>query len=353
MAYGKWAPYVPVAKRRGQALKEMSKLAKTGKNVQPVHIAGREISKTFWGKAWCTQMEHCGDYENRLPRGRTYVRNGSVCHLEIGNAEINAYVSGSSLYTVSVKIAPLAKTKWEAVKTKCAGQIGSLIELLQGKLSRQVMDVVTHPVDGLLPRENEIKIRCSCPDGAYLCKHAAATLYGVGARLDTEPQLLFLLRGVDHQELVPTSVAIPQTTTHRSVKGDLANLFGIELEPETLPVNAHKKESSLGEKKKRMGKNTRPIKAARAVKASTKKTVDSIPPVPAKPFRASRASIKKLRKQLDMTPEQFASLLGVSAASVRLWEESAGPLQLRAKSQQALDSASRLSKAAAWTQVKI
>jgi len=150
MSYG-WAPYVPVAARRAKALKEMNKLRKKGQDIQPVNIKGNTIAKTFWGKGWCQHLENFSDYSNRLPRGRTYARNGSVCHLKINKGKIEAIVSGSSLYKIKVNIKPLSKKKWDVIQEKCSGQIGSILELLQGKLSNNIMDVVSHPTEGLFP----------------------------------------------------------------------------------------------------------------------------------------------------------------------------------------------------------
>ena len=116
MSYYGWKPYVPVAKRRAKAEKEMKKLAKGGKAVDPVAIEGRKIARTFWGEAWCDHLEKFSDYENRLPRGRTYVRNGSVCHLGIEQGRIEAVVSGSELYKIEIKIDPLPQTKWKQLR---------------------------------------------------------------------------------------------------------------------------------------------------------------------------------------------------------------------------------------------
>ena len=175
-----WAPYVPVAERRRRAMKKMESLRKKGVAVQPVRIDGRKIAKTFWGEAWCDHLEAFSDFENRLPRGRTYVRNGSVCHLAVAKGRIEAKVSGSELYTVRVEIKTLVNKKWKAIKGRCSGQIGSLLELLQGRLSDQVMQVVTDRREGLFPLPGEISLQCSCPDSAVMCKHVAAVLYGVG-----------------------------------------------------------------------------------------------------------------------------------------------------------------------------
>jgi uncharacterized Zn finger protein len=234
--YYDWKPYVPVAERRRRAMKKMDALRKKGVEVQPVEIEGRKIAKTFWGEAWCNHLESFSDYENRLPRGRTYVRNGSVCHLAIDKGQIEAKVSGSELYTVRIAIKTLPPRKWKEVKRRCTGQIGSLIELLEGNLSDQVMEVVTDRQKGLFPLPGEISLNCSCPDWASMCKHVAAVLYGVGARLDHKPELLFKLRGVDHEELIAAdaeaavSAATASGKSKRLAAGDLSDVFGIELD---------------------------------------------------------------------------------------------------------------------------
>ncbi len=190
MRYG-WKPYVPVGQRRKSAEQAMGRLRKSGVSLQPVRIEGRLIARTFWGKAWCDHLESYSDFENRLPRGRTYVRNGSVCHLEILRGRVNAKVQGSSMYTVAVDISPLPGPSWKAIKKRCTGRISSLLDLLQGRLSAGVMEVVTDRDAGLFPSPREIRMQCSCPDWATMCKHVAAVLYGVGARLDAQPELLF------------------------------------------------------------------------------------------------------------------------------------------------------------------
>jgi len=233
--YG-WRPYVPVAERRRKATLQMEKLRKKGKAVSPVRIEGRQIARTFWGKAWCEHLEKFSDYENRLPRGRSYVRNGSVCHLDIRKGEIQAKVAGSRLYNVRVLVELLPADRWEAVKKHCSGKVASLLDLLRGKLSDSVMEVVTHRNRGLFPLPKEIALDCSCPDWADMCKHVAAVLYGVGARLDEKPELLFLLRGVNHEELVGSAQAGSviakgrKSDKHKKLaEGNLEEVFGIEL----------------------------------------------------------------------------------------------------------------------------
>ena len=233
MAWGwGWRPYVPVAQRRANEARQVAKLVKKGTAVEPVTLQGRQIARTFWGQAWCSHLESFSDFSNRLPRGRSYVRNGSVCHLAIAKGRIEALVSGSSLYRVTIRIGALAGPTWADVKRRCAGQIASLLDLLQGKLSDGVMSVVTDRSRGLFPQPGEITMACSCPDWAVMCKHVAAVLYGAGARLDTTPELLFTLRGVDHAELVQVETA---ALTAGKRKGrrlraeSLGEMFGIDL----------------------------------------------------------------------------------------------------------------------------
>jgi uncharacterized Zn finger protein len=184
------------------AAREMEKLRKKGHPVAPVTLEGRTIARTFWGKAWCDNLESYRDCENRLSRGRTYVRNGAVIDLQISALDIKALVSGSSIYKVAVTIKALAPTLWRPICEDCAGGIDSLVELLQGRFSKGVMERICRQDRGLFPKPSEIRFSCTCPDGASMCKHVAAVLYGVGARLDERPELLFRLRAVDENDLV-------------------------------------------------------------------------------------------------------------------------------------------------------
>ena len=235
--------YVPVAERRAKAARAARKLAKGGRELQPVLVEGRTITRTFWGQAWCRNLESYSDYANRLPRGRTYARNGSVLDLQIGPGLIEAIVAGSRAtpYKVKIAIAPLPDDRWATIRGACAGQIGSLVELLSGELSSAVMEVVSRRGEGLFPSPREIELRCSCPDWATMCKHVAASLYGVGARLDREPALLFTLRGVDPDDLLEEAVAqttsaIAPTDAPTLDEDDLSSIFGIDLSFEDAPA---------------------------------------------------------------------------------------------------------------------
>jgi hypothetical protein len=232
---GGWAPYVSVAERRRKAERMVAALKKKGRGCQPVVTEGRAIARTFWGKNWCDNLESYSDYANRLARGRTYVRNGSVVDLQITQEKISALVAGSEVYEVSISVRPLEKTMWQAVLDECAGKIASLVELLQGRLSSAVMEVVTRHGSGLFPNPKHISFRCSCPDSASMCKHVAATLYGVGTRFDLEPELLFRLRHVDPQELILQAGSLPIAHPAPGIAdglagADLSALFGIDLD---------------------------------------------------------------------------------------------------------------------------
>ncbi len=251
------------ARREGKQLER--KGAKSGRKPSPVVIEGRAIAHSFWGKAWCGNLESYRDYEYRLPRGRSYVRNGAVLDLAIGAGRIQAVVSGTQLYDVDIRIKPLAQAHWGRLKAQCAGQIDSLIELLEGRLSDRVMGIVTDRNQGLFPAPKEIEMSCSCPDWATMCKHVAAVMYGVGARLDAQPELLFTLRNVEHGELIAaaTEFEVPKRDAQRKTieEADLAGVFGIEL------AGAPDAESSPR-------RNLRPIPAKRAVRKgrATRKT---------------------------------------------------------------------------------
>lgn len=338
MSYFSWKPYVSVAERRKKASRKMGKLKKKGVNIQPIEIEKRKIAHTFWGKAWCDHIESFSDYDNRLPRGRTYVRNGSVCHLSIEKGKISAIVSGSSLYNIEINIAPLSPTQWIAIKKKCSGQIGSLLELFSGKLSDSVMNSVCDQNKGLFPTPNEIKLSCDCPDWATMCKHVAAVLYGVGARLDQLPHHLFLLRGVDHEELIDVSVAIADVTQKTRSKRQriddsaLAEVFGIDIDQKP-PVAKSAKTPSLKKKKSTTDKKKTSLKPTHKSKQKTLKTTlnkKKIKPKLAKkqsqqkatsfPVYLTGVSIKKKRKDLGFTQIEFATKIGVSGTTLSNWE---------------------------------
>jgi uncharacterized Zn finger protein len=242
--YKDWAPYVPVAERRKKAEREMAKLRKKGHPVAPVRIEGRTIATTFWGKAWCDNLESYRDYENRLPRGRTYVRNGSVVDLQIAPLQVKAMVSGSSIYTVTISIKAVPKAQWQSLCRDCASGIDSLVELLQGRFSGAVMERLCRQGDGLFPKPLEIRFSCSCSDSASMCKHVAAVLYGIGSRLDEKPELLFRLRSVDEKDLVanldpavPLSKTAPAGGRLLEVE-DVSGLFGLDMAGEESPVQS-------------------------------------------------------------------------------------------------------------------
>jgi uncharacterized Zn finger protein len=347
---------VSVAERKAKAGKEMEKLRKKGKEIQPVVLDGRTIARSFWGKGWCTHLESFSDYENRLPRGRSYVRNGSVCHLEIRPGVIEAHVSGSSLYTVTIRVKNLSPAAWKAIKAKCSGQIGSMLELLQGKLSHQVMTIVADRKTGLFPQPGEIDLGCSCPDVAVMCKHVAAVLYGVASRLDAQPELLFLLRDVAAEELIFSDVALPAAASHADVLAAdrLSDIFGIDLETQDDAVVAAA-EGTAGEpsKKAAPGKRTAAPKAAPevapkaapkpvakpAARSGAKSHAAAARPAAARvvpEFQPNGKSIASLRAMLSLSASQFAGRLGVTVPSVYRWEATEGSLNLQRRPLQAL-----------------
>lgn len=269
--YDDWKPYVPVAARRYQAAQVVDRLAKRGQTISPVVIDGRKIARTFWGKAWCDNLERYSDYANRLPRGRTYVRNGSVVDLQIAPGAVTARVSGSDLYATTVRVAAVPKAQWGAVCRDCTGAIDSLVELLQGRFSERVMTRICEEKAGLFPSPKEITFTCSCPDWASMCKHVAAVLYGIGARLDEKPELLFTLRKVNHEDLIAKAgTSLPRTRRGAVAgkvldTGDLSEIFGIEIaHAPTPPAPAR-------------AKSARPVHETAATRASRSKKV-VVPP---------------------------------------------------------------------------
>jgi uncharacterized Zn finger protein len=326
MAYLAWKPYVPVAKRRKNAALRVQELAKKGNTVSPVIIEGRTIAKTFWGRSWCENLERYSDYGNRLPRGRTYVRNGSVVDLEIARGEIVARVSGTDVYTVRINIAPVPPAAWKSLRKDCADSIDSVVELLQGRVSKGVMERVCQPGKGLFPAPKEIKLSCSCPDWADMCKHVAAALYGVGARLDASPELLFTLRGVDHTEMVARAGEVgglakkPASAKRILAGGDLGAIFGLDMaEPGSSESAARRKPpaktkraavapASGSASSQRKGKNK---------EASTEEASDTVKRTSPRKAATRRAAVPPAQAQPRKGPIKTATKSGTANRTAR------------------------------------
>lgn len=290
-----WPAYVPVEMRREVAQRQVGLLKRLGIRVQPVQVRGSQVASSVWGQAWCRHLESFSDYSNRLPRGRSYVRHDAVVHLELDAGMIRAFVHGTETYYVEIAVATLADERWQDICRRCRGRIDSLLALLEGRIDREVMAVVADRRRGLLPMPGEIRFACSCPDRARMCKHVAATLYGVGHRLDTEPGLLFELRGVSPDDLLG-GAAVP-TRDDDLAGDDLAAIFGIEMDDG--PVAA-------------------PVVAAAA------------------PLTAE--DVQALRRRLGDTVPAFAARVGVTPATVARWEKLRGPLRLWGRVRQRLEA---------------
>ncbi|MDX1964048.1 MAG: SWIM zinc finger family protein [Pirellulales bacterium] len=379
--YYTWKPYVPVAKRRANSARLIKQQAKkTGRQYSPVIIPGRKIATTFWGSAWCDHLEkHC-DYENRLPRGRTYVRGGAVIDLQISPGQVSGLVSGSSVYKVHVKIKTLDAPLWEQICNDCGEQIDSLLDLLQGKFSSGVMRRLTDKEQGMFPRIKEFTFSCSCPDWAVMCKHVAAVLYGVGNRLDQEPELLFKLRGVDQQALLAkatTSENLDQSlggdSSNNLANADLGAIFGIELADKT-DANVSKANASSngdnnknsdrvaqsGKRQKSRIKKRPPQKSAKnltsratAKKPGSVKTKKSMinQPLTRKSLHSGKSSAaqkkvkpRKLSKVWPETPAETRSILASLAKLVKL--EQANLLQLPPPAKQSTSRSNKRHSAA-------
>jgi len=247
--YNGFAPYVPVAERRARAQRQASKLAKKGRTLNPISIAGRTIASSWWGKSWCANLERYADFAYRLERGRAYVRNGMVLDMSIEKGTVKALVAGSRAtpYNVTVTVKPLSESAWKRLSKLAQGRIDTLQELLAGKFPEELRSSFFDKTSGLFPKPSEISLDCTCPDWATMCKHVAAALYGVGARVDTDPSAFFVLRGVSMDDLVSTAAAHERTRllTKKSVKSkrllktkdtpanELSALFGVNVEQAT------------------------------------------------------------------------------------------------------------------------
>ena len=233
--------YVSVAEKRARARRKLEQLRKKHPDIRPVVIAGNALVRTWWGKAWNGNLSKYADYANRVGRGRSYVRHGAVLDLQIKPGQVNALVQGSrgSPYTVTIKIKPIGESVWRDIRAACEGQLASLQELLEGRFPKGLTELFTAKGTGLFPSPKEIEFKCSCPDWAYMCKHVAAVLYGIGTRLDEDPSLFFVLRKVKMDDLITQAVRDKSERLLKQAKkktarviddADLGEVFGIEME---------------------------------------------------------------------------------------------------------------------------
>lgn len=238
MAYGGYSKYVTAAEKKAKMEKSIQKLKKKNPDIAPIIIEGRNLAKTWWGKAWNDNLESYADYSNRIGRGKTYVRTGSVLDLKISKGIVNGLVQGSKAkpYKVMIKINTLEPEKWNQMVTLCNNRIDSLEQLIEGKFPKELGVLFTEHKYGLFPSPDEIAFSCSCPDWAYMCKHVAAVLYGVGARLDQSPMLFFELRDLDGMELIKKTVEKKidsmfnnaNKKSQRQIAGeDVSDIFGL------------------------------------------------------------------------------------------------------------------------------
>ena len=179
-----------------------------GKQPEPVVIQGRSIVKSWWGQAWCDNLERYADYESRLERGKRYVRTGAVVDLKIQKGKVLARVQGrrKTPYKIEIRISPLSEERCQRAIEKCSRKIENLEQLVNGNFPEELKEVFLGE-QGLFPKPREISFNCSCPDWALMCKHVAAVLYGIGARVDENPFLFFELRGIDAGRFVDVPLA--------------------------------------------------------------------------------------------------------------------------------------------------
>ena len=352
-----WYPrYVPVDEQRARTVSEMLELRARGVRVQPIEIRGRTIARGFWGRRWCEHLESFSDYAARLAHGRAYVRNGSVCHLAIEAGGVDAMVVGSALYHVAIRIRQLNRAAWSAITTACAGQIGSVRELREGRLPDRVTEILTNRDAGLFPEPGEIVPDCECLDRTTMCKHAAAALSGVGSRLDDNPELLFLLRGVDETELIGTAVTPPRGSTAGGASADGSSGAIFDVDPGArngvtapYPVATLNLAGPATSNAPAFGTSLSADPAA--VPRKVKKTLTYRPPIPTAtlPSRAPAGEddgtagfqptgelVARLREQCGCSIAEFADLIQVTATTVRRWETTPGLLKLHARPWEAL-----------------
>jgi len=275
MAYWGYPRYVSVGEKRAKAERKLKQLRKKNPAIHPIVIAGSAIAKTWWGKSWNLNLERYADYSNRIGRGRSYVRHGAVLDLLITPGQVKSLVQGSRAkpYSVIIKIKGIGKNIWKNMKAACAGKLDSLPALLAGEFPKALGEIFTARGEGLFPSPKEIEFDCSCPDWAYMCKHVAATLYGIGARLDEDPGLFFKLRKVKVDDVIQQTVKdqsdkllkkAEKASARTIAESDLSGMFGIDME-ENIDFDSPKTAKKVSDARKA------PPKAAKITKAKASK----------------------------------------------------------------------------------
>lgn len=193
---------------RRKSAASRKKEEKKGNILEPITVQGRTITKNWWGKAWCENLEQYADYESRLDRGKRYVRTGAVIDLKIQKGKVTARVQGTrkTPYKVEIRISPLSEEKCQNIIQRCGKKLENVEKLMTGNFPEEMQELFQGK-DGLFPSPREISFSCSCPDWALMCKHVAAALYGVGVRLDEQPLLFFELRGIDVGRFIDVTLA--------------------------------------------------------------------------------------------------------------------------------------------------
>ena len=334
---------------------EMNRLVASGVKLQPVELRGRTLASSFWGRQWCEHVESFSEYAARLAHGRACLRNGSVCHLSIESGGVDAMVIGSALYHVTIRVRRLEGAAWMAMRTACAGRVGSLLELREGRVPDDVAEVVTDRDSGLFPRPGDIVASCECGDGTTLCKHAAAVLSGIGSRLDERPELLFLLRGVDETELIAAEAALsPDTAAAGGLEPGATRGGAASKSADSMKLNAPRPAES------KASLTAPPPAGSAAPSRPVKKTLTYRPPGPtdarrrrtpsgladeAAGFVPTGAMVADLRERCGCSVAEFADLIQVTPTTVRRWETTPGRLNLHAFPREALRALNRESRA--------
>ena len=188
-----------------------------------------KMSRTWWGQKFIEAIEQLTD-AGRLSRGRSYSKPNRILHFDINDGTVVAQIRGNAnpyfgvhkepRYNTVIDFEPISKAKWAAVIALMGSKASLISRLLLNEIPDNIEDSFATLGLHLLPASHkDFHTQCSCPDWSNPCKHVAGLYYRIAAELDSDPFLLFELRGLPRDAL---QVQLAQTPLGQALAAELS-----------------------------------------------------------------------------------------------------------------------------------